>query len=526
MQFNGGKSVESKERIRVLFLNPNPRSMSLIQPVVALFHSILSQAGMEMRFFDTTYYDISDEYVDPQKFFASNFTYQPAKNDKNFLVNETFAIPEKRLKNGFDTLVKDLKGLTNDFQPHIVLLSTLESTALFSRRILSELREFGLPHVIGGCFPTFAPELAISFPEVDVVCVGEAENTLVPLIRSVVAKQYPLQLPGIWYKDPIDGSVRKPSAPVAQLTNLNELPEFDTSPYMEDRFYRAMSGKIYRMFPVETHRGCNLTCSFCNSPLQNTFYKEKIDAKYFRKKSIAHVMSDIKKFVVEHKAEYLFFWADNFLTYTREEIDEFCDRYSEFKVPFYVQSYPATLDEVKIAKLYSVGLKRVGLGVEHGNEEFRRRVVNRSYSNATAIEKIKILQKFDGLEYSCNNIVGFPYETPELHMDTVLLNRQLNPHSASCSVFTPFYGTPLREVCLKEGFIKDNTVIAPTNSERSILNMPNFTADQIYGKARTFNLYLKFPESRWKEIAQAEAITPEGEKIWLELRAEYEEKFL
>jgi anaerobic magnesium-protoporphyrin IX monomethyl ester cyclase len=500
--------------------------MSLIQPVVSLFHTLLTSAGMEMRFFDTTYYDLSEEYVDPQKFFAANFSYHPAKNNKNFLVSETFAIPEKHLKRGFELMVLDLKGLVNDFQPDIVLLSTLESTATISRHILSELREFGLPHIVGGCFPTFAPELAISFPEVDVVCVGEAENTLVPLVRAVVAKQYPLEFPGIWYKDPLTRAVVKPKAPVAQLTNLNALPAFDTTPYMEDRFYRAMSGKIYRMFPVETHRGCNLTCSFCNSPLQNTFYKEKIDAKYFRKKSIAHVMEDVRNFVVNHRAEYLFFWADNFLTYTREEIDEFCERYSEFRIPFYVQSYPATLDEVKVQKLYSVGLKRVGLGVEHGNEEFRKRVVNRSYTNATAIEKIKILQRFDGLEYSCNNIVGFPYETPELHMDTVLLNRQLNPTSASCSVFTPFYGTPLREVCLREGFLPNNDVLAPTNSERSILNMPNFTADQIYGKARTFNLYLKFPESRWKEIAQAEQLTPEGDRIWQNLRAEFAEKFV
>jgi anaerobic magnesium-protoporphyrin IX monomethyl ester cyclase len=519
------RDLAHSKRVRALFLNPNPRSMSLIQPVVALFHSILESANMEMKFFDTTYYDLSNEYVDPQKFNAENLTFKKAKNDLSYLVNETFAIPEKHLKQGFDLMIQDLRAEVMSFQPDIVLLSTLESTAMISRRILESIRDFHLPHVIGGCFPTFAPELAIEFPEVDFLCVGEAENTLVPLIDAIYNKKFPIELPGIWYKDPQTGEVKKPKQPVAPLTDLNSLPKFDTTPYSEDRFYRAMSGKIYRMFPVETHRGCNLTCSFCNSPLQNTFYKEKIDAKYFRKKAIPQVMDDVRKFVKEHKAEFLFFWADNFLTYTRDEIDEFCEMYSEFRIPFYVQSYPATLDEVKVQKLFSVGLKRVGLGVEHGNEEFRKKVVNRNYTNATAIEKMKILQKFEGLEYSCNNIVGFPNETPELHMDTVRLNRQLNPHSASCSIFTPFYGTPLREICLKEGFIKDNSVIAPTNSEKSILNMPNFTSDQILGKARTFNLYLKFPENRWKEIEKAEQLTPEGDRAWNYLKAEYEETY-
>ena len=36
-----------------------------------------------------------------------------------------------------------------------------------------------------------------------------------------------------------------------------------------------MAGKIYKMVPVETHRGCPFTCSFCNSPDQNTLYKKE-----------------------------------------------------------------------------------------------------------------------------------------------------------------------------------------------------------------------------------------------------------
>ena len=35
---------------RVLFINPNPRTMSLIQPVVSLFYGIFRNAGIEMRF--------------------------------------------------------------------------------------------------------------------------------------------------------------------------------------------------------------------------------------------------------------------------------------------------------------------------------------------------------------------------------------------------------------------------------------------------------------------------------------------
>ncbi len=134
------------------------------------------------------------------------------------------------------------------------------------------------------------------------------------------------------------------------------------------------------------------------------------------------------------------------------------------------------------------------------------------------------MQKYD-IQYSLANIVGVPKETPELHMDTVRLNRKLNPFSASCSTFTPFHGTPLRKLALEQGYLSDPSVVAPTNTERSILNMPQFTADQIQGKARTFNLYLKFPENRWNDIERAEALTEEGDRIWNELTKEYDETY-
>jgi hypothetical protein len=51
--------------------------------------------------------------------------------------------------------------------------------------------------------------------------------------------------------------------------------------------------------------------------------------------------------------------------------------------------------------------------------------------------------------------------------------------------------------------------------------MPQFTKDQITGKARTFILYLKFPKNRWTDIRRAESLTPEGNKIWMELKEEY-----
>jgi len=52
--------------------------------------------------------------------------------------------------------------------------------------------------------------------------------------------------------------------------------------------------------------------------------------------------------------------------------------------------------------------------------------------------------------------------------------------------------------------------------------MPEFPKEKIYGKSRTFNLYLKFPKNRWKDIEKAEEVSTEGNRIWNELKGEYE----
>ena len=499
--------------IKVLFICPNPRQMSLISPTVALFYSILKENNIDMKFFDTTFYDVSENYINSD-------TY-----NKNILAVKDFncgsGIVAEKTKGGLQECLSDFENECKNWNPDIIMASAMESTFLFTILMLKSAKKFNKTHVLGGVFATFAPEKAISYDEVDIICIGEGEKIIVPLCEKIYSGNDLSSIPNLWVKDK-HGSILKTGliAPV----DLNDNPPFDASIFDDTRFYRAMAGKMYKMFPVETHRGCPNKCAFCNSPLQASKYKKETGGKYFRKKDIPNVIRDILYFANECKAEYLFFWADNFLAYTRKDIDFFCDAYAKIGLPFYVQSYPSTLDEYKIKRLLEVGLHRVGIGIEHGNEKFRKEVLNRNYSNQTAIEKISILKKYN-IQFSCNNIVGFPLETPELHEDTVRLNRAIDPDSASCSIFTPFHGTPLRKLSISLGFLKDPDLIAPTNDDISVLDMPQFPKELISGKSRTFNLYLKFPENRWSDIQRAEKLTSEGNLIWESLKEEFAEKY-
>ena len=61
---------------------------------------------------------------------------------------------------------------------------------------------------------------------------------------------------------------------------------------------------------------------------------------------------------------------------------------------------------------------------------------------------------------------------------------------------------------------------------RSALDMPQFKPDAIEGLRRCLVLYVKMPRSRWKDIEAAEALTPEGDRVYQELQGECLDKFM
>lgn len=226
----------------------------------------------------------------------------------------------------------------------------------------------------------------------------------------------------------------------------------------------------------------------------------------------------------ELKAEAFYFWADTFMAYTDREMDQFIEMYADIKLPFWCQAFPESITERRIKKLMEVGLFRIGSGVEHGNEAFRVNLLKRKVSNEVMINSFRILSHC-ALPFSVNNILGFPTETRELAMDTIELNRQIEADGVNAYSFSPFHGTPLRKMAEEFHYI-DPGLIARSATKPTLLNMPQFPPEAIEGLRRCFVLYVKFPKNRWREIRQAEALTPKGDRIWAQLRDECAARYM
>lgn len=494
-------------KLKVLFVYPNLFMMNLVPPAIGLFSALLRGEGYEVDVFDTTYYQAEDSF-DSDK-----------KKEENLQVRP-FNLEEKGIRAINSDMYADFQAKVASFKPDLLAMSVVEDVWGLGSRLLAQVRQFNVPVVVGGVFPTFAPHVIIKDPSVNIVCVGEGEMALLELCRRLAAGEDYSTIPNLWVKR-ANGTVVKNG--IQTRVDISALPMPDYSLFDEKRLYRPMAGKVYRMLPIETHRGCPYSCQFCNSPSQQSLYRVEKAGSYFRKKHMTKLREEMSVLIKTWKLEYVYFTADTFLAWSDREFDEFIEMYSDFKLPFWIQTRVETIEEDKMKKLKEVGIHRMSIGLEHGNEKFRKETLKRNVTNDEIVRAFKVAEHHD-IPVTVNNITGFPDETRELAQSTIELNASIKTDTTNCYAFTPFHGTPLRELAIKRGYMKEETITQCLTGE-PVLEMPHFPKEQIKGLMRTMPMYAKFSRDVWPRIARAEHFDAEGNAMFEALRKEYVERF-
>ena len=210
---------------------------------------------------------------------------------------------------------------------------------------------------------------------------------------------------------------------------------------------------------------------------------------------------------------------------SNKEFDEFKEMYSDYKIPFWMNTRAETITEHRADGLEEMNMLRCDIGVEHGNYNYRKNYLSRNISDEVQIRGFEFLS---GHKYTmaATTIIGMPDETRDLIFDTIRFVRKLpkDVDANGASIFAPYHGTPLRELAIEKGYITGDELV-PSYFSKSILKMPSISSDEISGIHKTFSYYVRFPESRWDEIKIAEKETPEGLAMHEKLGKEFDEKY-
>jgi anaerobic magnesium-protoporphyrin IX monomethyl ester cyclase len=491
---------------KVLFIYPNAPLLNPPPVAIGIFTALLREEGFEVRIFDTTFHSRDEISSD--------------KHKETTLQVKSFSFDSHGLPSPKSTPEKDLENFLVDYQPDLICMSVLESTWPGGVTLLDVVSNFDIPVCVGGVFATFAPQIVIAHPAVSMVCLGEGEKALVELCQRLRQGKNIDSINNLWVKQ-ANGDIKKNKLGRVVDINLNPIPDY--SAFHPARMLRPMAGRIYQTIPLETNRGCPYSCAFCNSPATARLYRQFKAGHFFRKKSISRIQQELSYLIKNFKAEYVYFLSDTFLSMNNAEFDNFIDIYSDFKLPFWIQTRAETITSHRVDKLKQIGCHRMSIGLEHGNPEYRAKMLKKKFSNRVIIEATKIIAE-GKIPLTVNNIIGFPDESRELIFDTIELNRKLISDSVNAYIYIPYHGSFLHEYCLEKGYVSPGYFSGGITTG-SPLNIPQISSDDIAGLCKTFVLYVKMPKKYWPEIKQAEQNNEKGNELFSKLKAIYTEKY-
>lgn len=336
--------------------------------------------------------------------------------------------------NKIKRITKNVKRL----KPDLVGLSFVSHFAYLAGKLSEEIKkEYSVPIIAGGVHATIEPFETISYEGIDFVCVGEGEKALIELVTKLEKNEDISNIKNIWVKK--NNIIIK--TPVRDLVDLDNLPIPDI-----DIFYKNPSD--VKRVSLMTQRGCPFSCTYCCNEYLKTLYKGK--GPIVRKRSLSNVMRDIDIIVKNHpNIKDIVFDDDNFIV-DKQRVKEFCLLYeSKFKIPFSINSRPDLIDLDIVKTLKKAGCSRINIGIESGDEPFRKKYLKRYISNKSIINAFDIVKKAD-IASRGFLIYGFPFESEENMNNSYSLLKKISPADGSqVSVFYPYPKSSLYDSCQK-----------------------------------------------------------------------------
>ncbi len=270
--------MQSKN-IKVLFIYPNNIGYTRIPPGISVLIGVLKNKGYCVKVFDTSFYKLFKETDDDIR----------AKTHQVRYVDLT-KYGVKYQEATFQDIISNCAETIEIFNPGLIAFSVVtEDCAEFSLQLAEEVKKRfkHIPILCGGIAVTMAPEDFIHNEAIDIINIGEGEDSLLELVTKMSQSEDITSIRNMWFKQN-DRIIKNEVRP---LKNLDELPYPNFEEFDGRHFYRPVDGIVYRMAMIEFTRGCPRQCSYCNNHVLQVLYRNK--GKYIRRKNIDRVMEEM-----------------------------------------------------------------------------------------------------------------------------------------------------------------------------------------------------------------------------------------
>lgn len=324
------------------------------------------------------------------------------------------------------------------------------------------------PILLGGIHPTICPDECIKLDGILGLCVGEGEYASCELADAVQNNTDFSKIRNLWVKK---GGVVYKNEPRPLIQDLDALP----MPNYEI-FTRHIN---FEFLPVFLSRGCPFKCTYCCNHILQKLYEGK--GGFLRYPSVPYSMAVVKRLLkqVPYAKEIEFF--DDTFTLHKEWLGKFLSEFSGLGIKFTCNCRFDIIDEETIRLLARGGCSRINIAIECGNERIRKEVLKRNISDVMILEKSALIKRYN-IRLFTHNMVGLPCEEEKDILKTIKLNKDIGADDIQASVFNPYPGTDLRQLCVAKGWI-DKTLSPTSYFDFTVLRTP-------YIKPHIVNYYL------------------------------------
>ena len=328
----------------------------------------------------------------------------------------------------------------DSMSPKVVGMTAFTSTVKTAYKLLDMIKEKvkNVLTVIGGPHVTFLPEEALAHSGVDVVAIGEGEQTLYELLDAYEKGKDLSEVKGLAYKKENGQIEYTPPRPFIQ--NLDEIP-FPARDLVNYERYR-WNGVLEA--PMLTTRGCTFQCQYCSS--------SEMMGRRYRMRSVDNVIEEIREVQDKYHVKDIEFIDDTFTLNMKRaaEVMKAIVR-EKLDVRLSLSSRVNTINEELMQYLKKGGTTNIYYGIESGSQRVLD-LMKKGIKLEQAEAAVALAKKYK-IGVLGSYILGYPGETPEEMDQTIKFSIKLNTDYAQYSILTPFPGTPIYYELDRKGLI-------------------------------------------------------------------------
>ncbi|MDI6641456.1 MAG: radical SAM protein [Elusimicrobiota bacterium] len=369
---------------------------------------------------------------------------------------------------GFDTALlhlhekygipHNIKIIIDEVKKHSPDLIGFTSTSFefeIANEIAGDIKKYfpDVPVILGGIHATTVRESLVE-SNFDAYCIGEAELSLVELVRKMSERKNYYDTPSFHFKTK-NGIIKNPIGEI--VDNLDELPFYD----MEIMDTKKLLEVRANWLSVGFSRGCPYDCTFCINTLLKRIMKESQGnlKNYLRKRSVESVILEFESIIQKYR-NYIkvFNFDDDLLMLYKDWMMKFTQEYKErifdkFGIQYAINARANTLDDELVAKMAKSGCREIRIGFETGNFKLRKEILNKPVTDEELKKAFNLCNKY-GINSNAFAMIGIPGETHQTIRETIEMILELKPELIRMTFLYPYYNTAIYDYCKQRNLFK------------------------------------------------------------------------